>query len=120
MSISQLIFTQKTHKKGSTGKLYLYSTKWEKSIVIILHIYGDRSIFLLFNDYQDTLSTEWNINDNFSTNIHQLKYTKGYMGQWYSHSTKWDKYTVVIIHIYGARAIILLFNDDQDTEKEWR
>ena len=40
------------------------------------------------------------------------------MGKWYSHSTKWEKGNVVIIHIYGARAIFILFNDDQDNEKE--
>ena len=39
------------------GQLYPYSTKWEKHIVIILHIYGARGIIPLFNDDQDTLST---------------------------------------------------------------
>ena len=37
------------------------------------------------------------------------------MGQWYSKSTNREKDTVAIIHIYGARGIFLLFNDDQDT-----
>ena len=40
------------------------------------------------------------------------------MGQWYTYSTKWEKYIVEILHIYGARAIFLLFYDDQDTESE--
>ena len=35
------------------------------------------------------------------------------MGQWYSHSKKWEKYTVVIINIYGSRAVSLLFYDEQ-------
>ena len=43
------------------GQLYLYSTKWEKNIVIILHIYGAISIFILFYDDQDTLFTECEI-----------------------------------------------------------
>ena len=30
------------------GQLYTYSTRWEKNIVGILHIYGDRAIFPLF------------------------------------------------------------------------
>ena len=34
------------------------------------------------------------------------------MGQWYSQSKKWEKDTVAILHIYGARAIFLLFYDD--------
>ena len=33
-------------------------------------------------------------------------------------STKWENNTVVILHIYGARAIFVLFYDDQDSEKE--
>ena len=40
------------------------------------------------------------------------------MGQLYSHSTKWEKDTVVILHIYEARSIFLLFDHDQDTENE--
>ena len=39
------------------------------------------------------------------------------MGQFCIYSTKWEK-NVVIIHIYGARAIFLLFYEDQDTESE--
>ena len=31
------------------------------------------------------------------------------MGQGYSHSTKWEKITAVILHIYGARAISYYF-----------
>ena len=38
------------------------------------------------------------------------------MLQLYFHSTKWEKYIVVILHIYGDRAIFLIFYDDQDTE----
>ena len=35
---------------------YLYSTRWEKNVVAIIHIYGARSIFLLFYDNQATES----------------------------------------------------------------
>ena len=59
----------------------------------------------------------WNINDNLSTNIHQF-FIKRYIGKWYSHSTKWENNTVVIFHIYTARAIFVLIYDDQNTEKE--
>ena len=34
-----------------------YSTKLEDRIVVIIHIYGDRAIFLLFYDDKYTLST---------------------------------------------------------------
>ena len=39
-------------------KWYPYSTKWEKNIVMIRHIYLAIAIFLLFCDDQDTLYTE--------------------------------------------------------------
>ena len=41
------------------------------------------------------------------------------MGQWYSYSTKCEKNTVAILHVYGARGIFLLFYNDQDTAYEW-
>ena len=46
------------------------------------------------------------------------KNIKGSMGQLYPYSTKWVKNIVVIIHIYGATAILLLFCYHQDTEPE--
>ena len=43
------------------GKLFPYSIKWEKTIVMICHICGDVAIFLLFYDDQDTLSNDCEI-----------------------------------------------------------
>ena len=40
------------------------------------------------------------------------------MGKWYPQYTKRKKDAVEILHIYEARAIFLLFYDDQFTEKE--
>ena len=40
------------------------------------------------------------------------------MGKFHSYSTKWEKHIVVILHIYGAKAIFSIFHDDQDTESE--
>ena len=56
MSISQLLFTHKNIPKGSMGQLYPHSTKWEKYIVVILHIYGAKAILILFYDDQYTES----------------------------------------------------------------
>ena len=53
-----------------------------------------------------------NINEHISNNIHTCKYIKGFMGQWYPHYFKWEENIVVILHIYGARTILLLFYDD--------
>ena len=40
------------------------------------------------------------------------------MEQQYTYPTRWEKNIVSIIHIYRARAILLLFYDCQDTEYE--
>ena len=48
------ILTQKKDIKGSMGKKYPYSTRWVKTIVGILHIYGALAILLLFCNHQDT------------------------------------------------------------------
>ena len=61
----------------------------------------------------------WNRNEHILTNIHRLKCTKGFIVQWYSYSNMGGK-IIAVIHIYGARAMILLFCDCQITEpKQW-
>ena len=40
------------------------------------------------------------------------------MRQRYPYYTIWEKNIVSIIHYYGARAIFLLLNDNQDTESQ--
>ena len=55
MIIFQPIFTNE-NIEGSMGKHYPYYKGWEKNIVEIIHIYGAKSIFLLFYDHQDTES----------------------------------------------------------------
>ena len=40
------------------------------------------------------------------------------MGQLYPYYAKWVKTIVAILHIYGARDVLLLFCDHQDTESE--
>ena len=47
-----------------------------------------------------------------------IKYIKGPMGQRYPYFTRWEKHIVVIIYIYWALAIFLLFYDHLDTESE--
>ena len=42
------------------------------------------------------------------------------MGQQYPYSTRWEGNIVVILHIYGALAMFLLFYDHQETESESR
>ena len=40
------------------------------------------------------------------------------MVQQYPYYTKWEKIIVVIFHIYGSRAIFLIFCVHQDTKSE--
>ena len=44
------------------------------------------------------------------------KNIKGSMGKQYSYFTRWVKETVIIVHIYGARAISLLLCVCADSE----
>ena len=59
MITSQLIFTIK-YTKGSMEQRYPYH-KNGKTIVAILHIFGDRATYLLFYDDKDALSTKCEI-----------------------------------------------------------
>ena len=56
------------------GQLYPYSTKWEKSIVVICHSYGDRAIFfgLLMTGSLHLI----NANEHISTYIQPLNISK--------------------------------------------
>ena len=46
------------------------------------------------------------------------KYTNDSMGKQYLYSTRWEQNVVANIHIYVARAIFLLFYDNQDIRYE--
>ena len=48
------------------GQKYIFSSRWEKNIVAILHFYGDRAIFLLLWDNQDTEPDLYEIETNIS------------------------------------------------------
>ena len=108
IGVSGPIFTHKSIE-CSMGYRYPYFKRWEKNVAAILHIYGYIAIFLLFRDFQDTESESCEIEIGISQPIFTNKiYTKGSMGQWYPYYTKWEKF-VVILHIYGARAIFYFF-----------
>ena len=59
--------------------------------MVILHIYGAKAIFLLFNDSQDTESESREIGMIISQKNSNIKDTKGYMVQWYTYFTIWEK-----------------------------
>ena len=40
------------------------------------------------------------------------------MGKRYTYSTRWEQNIVVFFHIYGARAIFLIFCDHQDNDSK--
>ena len=51
------------------GQKYAYHTRWEKNIVVVLHNFGARAIFLLFCDHQDTDSESCEIKMSISEPI---------------------------------------------------
>ena len=55
IGVAEPMLTQKKIKV-SMGQRCPYSTKWVLKVVVILHIYGARAIFLLFCNNQDTES----------------------------------------------------------------
>ena len=77
---------------------YTYSIKWVKNIVVILHIYGARDIFLLFCDHQDTESESWEMEIGVTGPLFTHKNIKGSMVQRYTYPTRWEKNIVVILH----------------------
>ena len=60
----------------------------------------------------------WDLYEHISTNIHLYKDIRVYIEEIYIYSRRWEKNTVVIIHIYGALSMFLHFWDQQDTESE--
>ena len=95
--------------RGYMGQKYPYSTIWEENIMVFLHIYRARTIFLLCCDHQDTESESREIEISIYQPIFNHKYTKGYMGQQYPYSTIRENFFVAILHIYGAGAIFYYF-----------
>ena len=86
IGVARSIFTHR-YTKGSIGQRYPYYKKWEKHIVIILHIYGAIATFLLFCDHQDTeLEKREMVIDVFQS-IPTQKNSNGSTGPGYSSTT---------------------------------
>ena len=97
-------------------QIYWHSTRLEKNIVAILHIYGASAILLLFCDNIDAKSESQRIKIGVAETIFTQKTSKWFVGQKYPYSTRWEQDIIGSLHIYGSCAIILLFCDNQDTE----
>ena len=115
--------------KGYMRQWYPHHTIRKKNIVAILHIYWARAIFLLFYDnrlylflinslnitfwsseFVRTCFSVYLLNITFQSSSY--KETIILMGKWYPHQTILEKHIVAILHIYGARAILLLLYDN--------
>ena len=91
-----------------------------RKIVVIIHISGDRAIFIIFDNHQDTLSDRLEMENFVARQIFTQKIIKGYMGLLYTHFKIRKIKIVVILRISRDRAIFLLFFDQGDTESEWQ
>ena len=70
------------------GQQYSYSTRWEKSIVAILHIYRARANYIIFCDSHETESEFREMVIGVVGPILNPKKIKGLMGKQYPYSTK--------------------------------
>ena len=117
MSTSKLILTHEIYQRLHLTMISILYWMVENTVVII-RIYGAKAILLLFYDDQETEKEKWEIQMSTSKLIltheiyQRLHLTMISILYWMVENT------VVIIRIYGARAIFLLFYDDQDTENE--
>ena len=89
-----------------------------ENILTILHVHGARAIFLLFCDHYYTWTESRELLIGVAGPVINHENIKGVMGQRYPYSTIREQNIVAILRIYGARSIILLFWDHQDTESE--
>ena len=78
--------------------------------MVVLRIYGARAIFLLFYDDQDAELESNEMEIGLSGSISIQKNISISMEQFYPQSTTWDQNIVAIIHIYGDRAIYILWS----------
>ena len=97
---------------GYIGKLYPYSTRWEENILVIIFMEIDPFVYyFVINKIQNISNDKYKecilLNINPETNI------KGYMWPVYTLYTRWNKLILLNIHIYGYKAILLLFFDDK-------
>ena len=95
-----------------------YSTRWEKNIVVILYIYGSKSIsyyFIINNTLNPSKAKYKTLQlDQYS----HRKNTKISMEQQYASYTRRQINIVVILNIYGDKNILILFFVHQDTKYE--
>ena len=100
------------------GQLIPYWTRWKTDIVTILRLYGSKYIFIMVFSYNDTQSESWEMKNGVARPILTQKKIKQSLGQQYPYPKIWGKRIVAIIHVYGDRAIFLLFCDHQDTKSK--
>ena len=102
--------------RGSRRQRYTYSTRWMENNLAVLHIYGARAIFNYFVITKTINLSHEKCKKSVAGKIsNQKNNSKCSMGQRYPDNTVWEKNIVAILRIYGDRAIVLLFNDDQGT-----
>ena len=99
--------------KVSLGQLYIYSTRWDK-IVVILHIFElkQHPYYFVIRKTLNLSHKKWK-----SVKLDQYSPIKIYQ-RLYETTTHYGRNIVIILHSYGARAIFLLFYGNQDIKYE--
>ena len=88
---------------------------WKKGIVIIIHIYGARTIFIIFvidnTPYLPSVKYKW----SFLWYSSRIKVYQSLYETVICILYKREKNILVIIHNYGSRSTFLIFHIDQET-----
>ena len=85
----------------------------------IIHIYGARSIILLFRNHQDTASESREIEMSIYQPIFTHKKNQSIYGTTIPILYNMGENIVVVLHICGSRAVLLLFFNHQDTRSDY-
>ena len=117
MSMSQPIFTYEKRSKALWGN-GIYNLQDGRNILVIVNIYEAIAISLLLYYHQDTEVESQGMEIGVSGQTLTHKNIKVSMGHQYPNSTRSVKTNVVFIHIYWARAILMVCCDQEHTESK--
>ena len=119
-NINWCSWTDKNTEKNQNpnGTTILTLCKMGRNIIVIIHTFGAISIFYYFIITQRINMSNEELIFVWRKQYSSRKALKCSVGQQYPYSTRWEQNIVSILHIYGARAILLIFCDCQETGLE--
>ena len=86
--------------------------------MVSIHIYGARFSLILFCDNQDTESESCEIEMSNYQPIFTHEKTSKVLSDKNNHTLQDVETIVVILHVYGALVVFLIFLDNEETESK--